>query len=569
MNVVRSVLPVERVWLLAILAVALVYPAHHLLFYLFPPEGYVFNGGHGDEGTALALLVSAESGFADPWSLEGKTFFSNPTIPSAFVLIPLGSVAALLRIDYALFLIVLKFFLSCAYLVVLYHLTKHFAKAKGEFTLAFFILLLASGLGAVLQMPAAVATGNYSFAGLFPSSYGLSADDSGFTILSQFQHLYRLISLCAGYAALYLFIRKRRYAPLLLGLSVLAHPFLGAVAVAQIAGYALLCRRPFMPLLAVSALFFLPWGLVYLENPAGFSAAHKEEAFLPAVLLSGGVPLAFALYFLARRAAVPARTAAAALLASGAALSVAQLSLLGISSLELDQWLYLLLQLPFFVCMALAALLLRKEKDKERLFLMTLLLAVFAFSVAPSGYVPWFPFRLLHFLWFPAALLAARGLLTFASLHKLDARKLFALVAAVSVPWLIAFNLNFQLHAREVKYPDFFHEEERAALEFLKLQPRGVVLSSGEIGSYLPYFTGQTSLMGGTIAGEAERKKDYRIFFSAHASDEERRAILEKYEISYVFYGYKEKAGGSTLAASDYLTELYKRGDVELFSVAR
>ncbi len=565
-----NIMPKERRWLALILVIALIYPLHHALFYLFPPQGYVFNGGHGDEGTALALMKSVEWQYRDPWSLEGKTFFSNPTIPSAFVLIPLGFIAFSLKIDYAVFLIFLKFLFSFAYLLVLYHLTKHFVKNKKEFNIAFLILTLTSGIGALLQIPTAVATNNFTFAGISPSSYGLSIDDSGFTILSQFQHLYRLIALFAGYAAFYLFISGRRFfSLLLLGLSILAHPFFGSVFIFLILVYSAVHKtvNNFFPIMSISFAFFIPWLIIYLSDPSSFLAVDREEAFLPTLLISGGLPLLFAFYFVQKR--IP-RNANLALIVFSALLSVAQLSVLNLSyaKLQLTTPVYLLLQIPFFAVIGFILFLLAKEtKDKNNLFLSLMLLTMLALSVTPSKFLPWFPFRFLHFLWLPIAVLSAKGILLFSDDFRINWKKLFLIIFILSFLSIIVFNLNFQLHTRDIKYPDFFHEDEINALYFLKSQQQGIVLSSGKTGSYLPYYTDKSALLGGTIKGEDERKSDYEKFFSAQTIDDERKNILRKYNISYVFYGYNEQSDGKVdVDARNYLEKIYDSG-VKVFAV--
>jgi len=564
-----GILPKERIWLALILIIALVYPIHHALFYFFPPEEYIFNGGHGDEGTALALMESVEHQYRDPWSLEGKTFFSNPTIPSAFILIPFGFISFLLKLDYALFFIFLKFIFSFAYLLVLYHLTKYFTRTKKEFNIAFLILMLTSGIGATLQIPTAVITNDYTFAGIFPSTYGLSIDDSGFTILSQFQHLYRLVALFAGYAALYFFIIKRNvYSSLFLGLSILAHPFLGSTIVFFILIYTVLNRNvsDFIPIFLVSALFLIPWAVIYVEDPSVSQYLYKEKAFLPAILISGGLPLLFAYYFLHTR--ISRKIVSIALVISSIALSLAQLSLLNLPyfTLRLDTWMYIMLHIPFFAIVAFISVMLGRMKDKNYLFLFLIFLAAFSFSLWPF-YAPWFPIRFLNFLWFPVAILATRGLLLFAERYRINVKKLLVVVFALSLPWLIVFNLNFQLHARDVKYPDFFHKDEVEALDFLKLQPPGIVLSSGVIGSYIPYRTGQKAFIGGTIKGEEGRKEDYKIFFSA-SDDEERQNILGKYGISYIFYGYNElEISNIDMENKEYLEKIYEKNVVKIFKV--
>jgi hypothetical protein len=161
--------------------------------------------------------------------------------------------------------------------------------------------------------------------------------------------------------------------------------------------------------------------------------------------------------------------------------------------------------------------------------------------------------------------LAAKGMVVFSKSYRIELKRTLIILFVLSLPWLLVFNLNFQLHARDAKQPDFFHQDEVAALGFLKQQPPGIVLSSGRSGSYVPYYADKISVMGGTIAGEEQRKSDYRIFVSGN--DEERRKILDKYRISYVFYGYSEVTDGMKLENETYLEQIYNKGSVRIFRV--
>lgn len=98
-------------------------------------------------------------------------------------------------------------------------------------------------------------------------------------------------------------------------------------------------------------------------------------------------------------------------------------------------------------------------------------------------------------------------------------------------------------------YPEFLYRDDVAALDWLarQVQPTDVILSSMEIGHFVPGWTGAHAFLAhgaGTLAFNAKRSMTER-FYAADTSDQERREILDHYGVRYVFQGPAERLLGS------------------------
>jgi uncharacterized membrane protein len=74
--------------------------------------------------------------------------------------------------------------------------------------------------------------------------------------------------------------------------------------------------------------------------------------------------------------------------------------------------------------------------------------------------------------------------------------------------------------------------------------PEAVILSSYRVGNIIPARIGRRVVWGhwDETAFYEEKKADVIAFFNAGTSDAERRAILRRYGVDYVFYGPAEQA---------------------------
>jgi uncharacterized membrane protein len=96
------------------------------------------------------------------------------------------------------------------------------------------------------------------------------------------------------------------------------------------------------------------------------------------------------------------------------------------------------------------------------------------------------------------------------------------------------------------------------------------VLSSYIIGGYIPAHIGHRVFWGHwcETADRPGKGLEVRAFFSASTPDEQRRDILRRYGVAYVFYGPREKAlGDFDPATAPYLERTFNEGEVSLFRV--
>lgn len=117
----------------------------------------------------------------------------------------------------------------------------------------------------------------------------------------------------------------------------------------------------------------------------------------------------------------------------------------------------------------------------------------------------------------------------------------------------------------------YYTTAEVAAVEWLtrESEPEASVLASYAIGSFIPAHSGRRSFMGHwaeTI--ELEEKQVAVAAFYDGASDAERRRLLDRYNLDYVFYGPRERAMGSfDPRVAPYLEPVFRQEEVTLYVV--
>lgn len=121
--------------------------------------------------------------------------------------------------------------------------------------------------------------------------------------------------------------------------------------------------------------------------------------------------------------------------------------------------------------------------------------------------------------------------------------------------------------------PPIFHEGlELEAMDWLAAhtRPSDIVLSSYQVGNYIPARAGNRVFLGHgpeTIHTE-EKENIVRQFFQAQTSDAHRKEILRRYNIAYLFYGPAERAlGDFQPATSPYLEEAFTNGRYAIYEV--
>jgi len=121
--------------------------------------------------------------------------------------------------------------------------------------------------------------------------------------------------------------------------------------------------------------------------------------------------------------------------------------------------------------------------------------------------------------------------------------------------------------------PPIFHEGmELEAMDWLAAhtQPSDIVLSSYEVGNYIPARAGNRVFLGhGPETIHAEEKENIvRQFFQAQTSDAYRKEILHRYNIAYLFYGPAERALDDFQPATrPYLEEAFTNNRYTIYEV--
>jgi uncharacterized membrane protein len=101
-------------------------------------------------------------------------------------------------------------------------------------------------------------------------------------------------------------------------------------------------------------------------------------------------------------------------------------------------------------------------------------------------------------------------------------------------------------------------------------QPADIVLSSYQVGNYIPARAGNRVFLGhGPETIHVEEKENIvGQFFQAQTSDAYRKETLRQYNIAYVFYGPVERAlGDFQPATSPYLKEVFTNDRYAIYEV--
>lgn len=186
--------------------------------------------------------------------------------------------------------------------------------------------------------------------------------------------------------------------------------------------------------------------------------------------------------------------------------------------------------------------------------------------------------RLLEGLAFPLAVLAAYGLadllrrLARTWLGKaVDATAVVLLGAALLLP--TSFNsLVRYVHAARANNPPIFYftPSEQEAHAWLKENVSlggGLVLSTMATGNDLGGWAGVRVFVGhwAQTADVDARMADAARFFSAATDDAWRREFLERWGITHVYVGARERALGAEFSGKEYLTPVYEGSEVVVY----
>jgi hypothetical protein len=389
-----------------------------------------------------------------------------------------------------------------------------------------------------------------------------------------------------------LFARKKHLlSGLVLGVSFLIYPLYAFAFFPVIVLYSIIYEkqvwlRNVLVVFFAAAPFGIPWLFSYISSPYFFGVygcINKilGAVVLPSIALSLGIPLFFMLYSMRKRIKIVYGKFYGALwLFSLVLVSLSEISqsywasgmdFLGI--VKLAGSFYPLLEIPFYIMFAHLVWMVFKNRrniESGHLFFMGWLFVISLLLFTPPTIAPWVPMKLIVVITIPASFIAAIGIGEFSARYKISWRKIMALIIVFSLPAIFLY-YAFEITRTGMVQKDFvqqnmfYSKSDYDAMLFLKNQPDGIVLCSGYIGNFLPYYSGKKSLLFGidrtdTVYRFDEKMSDYKKFMAGDAE------VLKKYNIGYVFYGSFEKLDGKIIDDS-LLEKIYDLNGAIIYRV--
>ncbi|MCJ7623167.1 MAG: hypothetical protein MUO76_06665 [Anaerolineaceae bacterium] len=121
--------------------------------------------------------------------------------------------------------------------------------------------------------------------------------------------------------------------------------------------------------------------------------------------------------------------------------------------------------------------------------------------------------------------------------------------------------------------PLFLEEKDRAAFEYLAgvSTPGEVVIASYETSNPMPAWVPVRTVIGHgpESVNLEELKQDIDIFYSSIGSDQDRKMLIEEFEVKYIIWGPHEKELGDWDPIEvDFLDLIYDQEDYQIFKVA-
>ena len=221
---------------------------------------------------------------------------------------------------------------------------------------------------------------------------------------------------------------------------------------------------------------------------------------------------------------------------------------------------FILMGLPLILAIITLALLARghspsdtpvQPTERKHLFLGVWFVAGWALCYIPTD----FQIHMLNSWQVPIAYLATIGLYKYVApllQRRWSARRSQTIVVLAFLALILLTNgylwawRSIDLNRHD--YPYFLYNDEVAALEWLdeNALPDDIVLSSYDVGRYLPGLTGCRAFLAHWAQTVEFYDKRDRVaqFFALQTDHQERLATLRTFKVDYVFYGPAERALG-------------------------
>jgi hypothetical protein len=145
------------------------------------------------------------------------------------------------------------------------------------------------------------------------------------------------------------------------------------------------------------------------------------------------------------------------------------------------------------------------------------------------------------------------------------------LLVALTLPSTLIVLVSAVLTAAAGQADTVYSSDEVLATDWLATHsaPEAVIWASYAVGSFIPARSGRHVVLGHwTETVDLADKRSATVRFFGAAEDAERRALLNRYGVDYVFYGPREQAlGAFDPEGVGYLEPVFRVGDVTIYRV--
>ncbi|MBI3231789.1 MAG: hypothetical protein HYZ51_01775 [Candidatus Doudnabacteria bacterium] len=584
---IKNILPPKYLFLLLVI-ISCADLFHYIYLIETTPNGYEFTGLTTDEAITFGLINSPNMNFNNPWNIEkDENIFTTLSLTTPYIYVPLGLAANVLNMTPFWINALAKVVFNIIFFIVAYNFIGVFTKRKNT---AFIIFLIVSGLSGILYIIAVPFGKNaLQMIGNIFAYYEFEK-----VTMLHYQLYYNLPKI-AGMLAIMFYARKKVFASgVLLGITGLLYPVygfgfgLGMISyIIAFSGTSKKALKNIISIFVIAGVIIIPWIYTYIVNPLPFniySAQYSSSVWLAGIYISFAMSLVFVLYYISRHVKLlRSKLFALFFIVFSVVFSIYQLLQIGIGKDNhlVTEWLTstnligfanvlnnfsVILEIVSVITFLTLVFFVYKSgmKNGEKFLAIWLLLLIAAAIVSPK-YVFWFPQRMLFLIRLPIALLATFGLYYFSKKYSISVRKIIAIMIILSIPSLVAAEIRYDRLGREDV--TLYSEKDMQALKFLKSQPQGILFSSPKIGSFGPSIANKKSVEFGwptpIIVGDySEKFVDYLHFYSSNYTGNKLQ-IMEKYNVSYVFFGEREMSVSNQSFNPDnldFLTKIYDSG---------
>ncbi len=487
---------------------------------VFGPAGYIYNGAGFDDINTFISMGSVSRNFESPYAIEGNytKIYDNVSFGSYLLFFPLGYLGYFSGIP---LMALYAFARVLGFLAMFYFSYRLFRRIYPEKAGTMFtVFVFGAGLGWILYL-----------SGTF---YAL-----GIGIFFMLNGYYVIPFAFAIASVLWLIEGRYARSSIALFFATLFYPmyFVAAAALflAMLASGAFRIEKKKLFWFIIPLVALTPYVVAFGSPLTAQYMANEERFFASGIpLISLMVEGSIVLWLAFRYAGIRTWKKLAASIITGSLFLLGQLSQsFWTSSLSFARPYSIPLELPFLLFMGFIIFdTLTKEKEKMKRFLTVSFVLLLLLSVTPIDINPVIPYKLAPFLWLAVSIIFPFSIKGFS---RGTQKNLLRLVIILSIPSIVAvLHYGFvvqQPHAgtEPVAYTPV---DVANILRSLDDMPDGTVLTSPEIGTYLPLYTRQKTLLAihpSDLFNYSEKLEAYNNYIKNNDT-----SVIARYNISYV-----------------------------------